>query len=74
MIEAYILKKLMWSLILCKDAPPSNIRLMICRMKRFPAERVEDEVEIELLKEQEVLKGVASLLERTVEQMSEQIR
>ncbi|XP_005951737.1 tektin-1 isoform X2 [Haplochromis burtoni] len=44
------------------------------RMKRFPAERVEDEVERELLKEQEVLKGVASLLERTVEQMSEQIR
>lgn len=47
---------------------------MICRMKRFPAERVEDELERELLKEQEVLKGVASLLERTVEQMSEQIR
>lgn len=52
----------------------ANIRLMICRMKRAPAERVEDEVERELLKEQEVLKGVASLLERTVEQMSEQIR
>lgn len=74
MIEAYILKKLMSALILCKDALPSNIRLMICRMKRFPAERVEDEVERELLKEQEVLKGVASLLEHTVEQMSEQIR
>ncbi|CAI5694653.1 unnamed protein product [Oreochromis niloticus] len=44
------------------------------RMKRVPAERVEDEVERELLKEQEVLKGVASLLERTLEQMSEQIR
>uniref|UniRef100_A0A3Q0T5P8 Tektin n=1 Tax=Amphilophus citrinellus TaxID=61819 RepID=A0A3Q0T5P8_AMPCI len=44
------------------------------RMKRAPSERVEDDVERELLKEREVLGGVASLLERIVEQMTEQIR
>ncbi|XP_030600841.1 tektin-1 isoform X2 [Archocentrus centrarchus] len=44
------------------------------RMKRAPSERVEDDVERELLKEREVLEGVASLLERIVEQMTEQIR
>lgn len=47
---------------------------MMCRMKRAPSERVEDDVERELQKEGEVLEGVASLLERVMEQMTEQIR
>ncbi|KAM4628385.1 tektin-1 [Polymixia lowei] len=44
------------------------------RMKRAPNEQVHDEVERELLKEKEVTEGVASLLQRTLEQINEQIR
>lgn len=45
-----------------------------CRMKRLPSERLHDEVDRELLKEREVIDGVASLLQRVVEQITEQIR
>ncbi|TMS07609.1 Inositol polyphosphate 5-phosphatase K [Larimichthys crocea] len=44
------------------------------RMKRPPPERLHDEVDRELLKEREVIEGVASLLQRVVEQITEQIR
>lgn len=43
-------------------------------MKRFPSERLHDEVDRELLKEREVFEGVASLLQRVEEQITEQIR
>lgn len=45
-----------------------------CRMKRLPSERLHDDVDRELLKEREVIEGVASLLQRVVEQITEQIR
>lgn len=44
------------------------------RMKRAPAERVHDEVERELLKERDMIKSVAALLRRTLEQITEQLR
>ncbi|XP_026154889.1 tektin-1 [Mastacembelus armatus] len=44
------------------------------RMKRFPSERLHDVVDRELLKEREVIEGVASLLQRVLEQITEQIR
>ncbi|KAM3875385.1 tektin-1 [Diretmus argenteus] len=44
------------------------------RMKHPAGDRVNDEVARELLKEREVIEGVASLLQRTLEQMTEQIR
>jgi len=43
-------------------------------MKRGPSERLHDKVDGELLKEREVIEGVASLLQRVLEQISEQIR
>lgn len=43
-------------------------------MKRLPSERLHDEVDRELLKEREAIEGVASLLQRVVEQITEQIR
>lgn len=45
-----------------------------CRMKRPPSERLHDDVDRELLKEREVIEGVATLLQRVVEQITEQIR
>ncbi|KAM4565666.1 tektin-1 [Odontesthes bonariensis] len=44
------------------------------RMKRDPFERQHDKVDAQLLKEREVIEGVASLLQRVLEQISEQIR
>lgn len=43
-------------------------------MKRPPSERFLDEVERELQKEKEGMEGVMSLLQRVVEQITEQIR
>lgn len=43
-------------------------------MKRPPSERLHDDVDRELLKEREVIEGVAALLQRVVEQITEQIR
>uniref|UniRef100_A0A3Q1F0A0 Tektin n=1 Tax=Acanthochromis polyacanthus TaxID=80966 RepID=A0A3Q1F0A0_9TELE len=44
------------------------------RKKRFPSENLHDDVDRELLKERDLIKGVASLLQRVVEQITEQIR
>ncbi|XP_008300550.1 tektin-1 [Stegastes partitus] len=44
------------------------------RMNRFPSEKLHGGVDRELLKERDVIKGVASLLQRVVEQITEQIR
>ncbi|XP_028276021.1 tektin-1 [Parambassis ranga] len=44
------------------------------RMKRPPSERVLDEVDRELQKEKEGMEGVMSLLQRVLEQITEQIR
>lgn len=46
----------------------------VCRMKRPPSERLRDEVDGELQKEEEVLEEVLSLLQRVTEQITEQIR
>lgn len=43
-------------------------------MKRPHSERLHDEVDTELLKERELIEGVASVLQRVVEQIIEQIR
>ena len=43
-------------------------------MKRVPPERLHDEVDRELLRERGVIEGVASLLHRVAEQITEQIR
>ncbi|XP_074468823.1 tektin-1 [Sebastes fasciatus] len=50
---------------------------MVCleeRMKRLPSERLHDEVDRELLKERELIEGVACLLQSIAEQITEQIR
>ncbi|XP_029923162.1 tektin-1 [Myripristis murdjan] len=44
------------------------------RMRRSPSERQHDEVDRELLREREAVEGVASLLQHTLEQITEQIR
>lgn len=43
-------------------------------MKRPPSERMHDEVDQELLNERKVIEEVASILQRVVEQITEQIR
>lgn len=48
--------------------------MSLCRTKCPPFERLQDEVDGELLKERQVIEGVASLLQRVEEQISEQIR
>lgn len=47
---------------------------MSCGRKHLPSRRLHDEVDRELLKEKEVVEGVASLLQRVAEQITEQIR
>ncbi|TNN43251.1 Tektin-1 [Liparis tanakae] len=44
------------------------------RRKHLPSRRLHDEVDGELLKEKEAVEGVASLLQRVAEQITEQIR
>lgn len=51
-----------------------SVHSLATRMKRFPSERLHDEVDRELLKEREAFEGVVSLLQRVVEQIIEQIR
>lgn len=62
-------------------ASSCNTLYMICsfccvdfRMKRPHSENLHDEVDTELLKERELVEGVASVLQRAVEQIVEQIR
>ncbi|XP_031151531.1 tektin-1 [Sander lucioperca] len=58
----------------CKEPLRVTVVCLEERMKRLPSERLHDEVDRELLKEREVIEGVASLLQRVVEQITEQIR
>lgn len=47
---------------------------VVCRMKRPPCDRLHDKVHIELLNERKAFEEVASILQRVVEQIVEQIR
>ncbi|GLD52898.1 tektin-1 [Lates japonicus] len=58
----------------CKEPLRVTVLCLEERMKRPPSERLHDDVDCELLKEREVIEGVASLLQRVVEQITEQIR
>uniref|UniRef100_A0A3B4VLR5 Tektin n=2 Tax=Seriola dumerili TaxID=41447 RepID=A0A3B4VLR5_SERDU len=58
----------------CKEPLRVTVVCLEERMKRLPSERVHDDVDRELLKEREVIEGVASLLQRVLEQITEQIR
>uniref|UniRef100_A0A8P4KD84 Tektin n=1 Tax=Dicentrarchus labrax TaxID=13489 RepID=A0A8P4KD84_DICLA len=58
----------------CKDPLRVTVLCLEERMKRLPSERLHDEVDRELLKEREAIEGVASLLQRVIEQTTEQIR
>nr|XP_019950539.1 PREDICTED: tektin-1-like [Paralichthys olivaceus] len=58
----------------CKEPLRVTTLCLEERMNHPPTERLQDEVDRELLKEREVTEGVASLLQRVVEQITEQIR
>uniref|UniRef100_A0A8D3B7U2 Tektin n=1 Tax=Scophthalmus maximus TaxID=52904 RepID=A0A8D3B7U2_SCOMX len=58
----------------CKEPLRVTLLCLEERMKRPPSERLRDGVDRELLKEREVIDGVASLLQRLLEQITEQIR
>ncbi|XP_035198689.1 tektin-1 isoform X2 [Oxyura jamaicensis] len=58
----------------CKQPLAIAQKCLLNRQSRVGIDLVHDEVEQELVKEVEVLQGVIALLERTLEQTSEQIR
>ncbi|KAK5854674.1 hypothetical protein PBY51_004849 [Eleginops maclovinus] len=58
----------------CREPLRVTVVCLEERMKRVPPERLHDEVDRELLREREVIEGVASLLQRVAEQITEQIR
>ncbi|KAM9338430.1 tektin-1 [Symphorus nematophorus] len=58
----------------CKEPLRVTVLCLEERMKRPSTERLLDEVDKELLKEREAIEGVAALLQRVVEQITEQIR
>ncbi|XP_039987594.1 tektin-1 [Xiphias gladius] len=58
----------------CKESLRVTVLCLEERMKRLPSEKLHDEVDGELLKEREVMEGVASLLQSVVEQITEQMR
>ncbi|XP_053311499.1 tektin-1 [Spea bombifrons] len=58
----------------CKEPLSIAQQCLMEREKRVGIDLVHDEVERELIKEVEVVQGVMALLERTLEQMTEQIR
>uniref|UniRef100_A0A3Q3KPS9 Tektin n=1 Tax=Monopterus albus TaxID=43700 RepID=A0A3Q3KPS9_MONAL len=58
----------------CKEALRATVLCLEERMKCVPSDRLHDVVDRELLKEKEVIEGVASLLQRVVDQITEQIR
>nr|XP_033493276.1 tektin-1 [Epinephelus lanceolatus] len=58
----------------CKEPLTVTTLCLEERMKRFPSDRLRDDVERELLKEKEVIEGAASLLQSVLEQITEQIR
>ncbi|XP_063061879.1 tektin-1 isoform X2 [Engraulis encrasicolus] len=58
----------------CSEPLTVTIQCLAEREKRMGIDLVHDEVEVELMKQREVIEGVAALLERTLEQTNEQIR
>ncbi|OCT91513.1 tektin-1 [Xenopus laevis] len=58
----------------CKEPLSIAQQCLIEREKRVGIDLVHDEAERELIKEVEVIQGVMTLLERTIEQITEQIR
>ncbi|KAK7883146.1 hypothetical protein WMY93_029320 [Mugilogobius chulae] len=58
----------------CKDPLKVAIQCINERMKRVPQERLHDAVDRELLKEREATEGVAALLQKVMQQLTEQIR
>ncbi|KAM4795393.1 tektin-1 [Rhinophrynus dorsalis] len=58
----------------CKEPLSIAQQCLLEREKRIGIDLVHDEVERELIKEVEVIQGVMALLQRTLEQITEQIR
>ncbi|KAI4902340.1 hypothetical protein NFI96_014072 [Prochilodus magdalenae] len=58
----------------CAEPLKATLDCLDERQKRVAIDLVNDEVERELLKEKDVIEGVMSLLQRTLEQIIEQIR
>ncbi|XP_016423789.1 tektin-1 [Sinocyclocheilus rhinocerous] len=58
----------------CSEPFQVTLQCLTVRQKRVAIDLVHDEVEEELLKEKEVIEGVMVLLQRTLEQINEQIR
>uniref|UniRef100_A0A8C2EB00 Tektin-1 n=1 Tax=Cyprinus carpio TaxID=7962 RepID=A0A8C2EB00_CYPCA len=58
----------------CSEPFQVTLQCLTERQKRVAIDLVHDEVEEELLKEKEVIEGVMVLLQRTLEQINEQIR
>ncbi|XP_073343482.1 tektin-1 [Pagrus major] len=58
----------------CKEVLRVTVVCLEERMKRPHSERLHDEVDTQLQKERELIEGVASVLQRVVEQIIEQIR
>ncbi|KAM7413646.1 hypothetical protein PAMA_020842 [Pampus argenteus] len=66
--------RVMKALEACKEPLRVTVLCLEERMKRHPSDRLHDEVDRELLRERELIEGVPSLLQRVVEQITEQIR
>ncbi|XP_010892088.2 tektin-1 [Esox lucius] len=58
----------------CSEPLRVVLQCLAERQRRVSTDLVHDEVEQELMKEKEVIEGVTSLLQRTLEQTNEQIR
>lgn len=58
----------------CKDPLRVALQCIDERIRRVPQERVHDTVDQELLKERDSIEGVAVLLQRVAQQLTEQIR
>ncbi|KPP75479.1 tektin-1-like [Scleropages formosus] len=58
----------------CSEPLRVTLQCMLEREKRVGIDLVHDDVERELIKEKEVIEGVSALLQRTLEQINEQIR
>ncbi|XP_062872833.1 tektin-1 [Trichomycterus rosablanca] len=58
----------------CSEPLQATLNCLNERQKRVAVDLVSDEVEKELLKEKELVEGVMTLLQRTLEQIVEQIR
>ncbi|KAJ0021805.1 hypothetical protein NQD34_009295 [Periophthalmus magnuspinnatus] len=58
----------------CKDPLKVSVQCIDERMRRVPQKQLHDAVDQELLKEREAIEGVAVLLQRVLQQLTEQIR